>query len=147
MSIVVARKGNKIYSIGKGVSHNAPPKYLGFCPRRDVLWCDKNIVGHPFDTIKVRRLQTASDGRFKGPMDCVFQTVSRNEGLRGFYKGFTPPLVGWVLMDSVMLGSLHVYRRVVKDNLFPEEKKLPILRTCDSRVGKWMDCVICRAHN
>jgi solute carrier family 25 (mitochondrial carnitine/acylcarnitine transporter), member 20/29 len=26
----------------------------------------------------------------------------------------TPPLVGWLFMDSVMLGSLHTYRRWMK---------------------------------
>lgn len=42
----------------------------------------------------------------------------RNEGVRGVYKGATPPLVGWMFMDSIMLGSLSVYRRVLNDNFF-----------------------------
>ena len=45
----------------------------------------KLTVGHPFDTIKVR-LQTTDKSRFKGPVDCVLQTV-RHEGVRGLYKG------------------------------------------------------------
>ncbi|KAJ9158075.1 hypothetical protein NKR19_g3702 [Coniochaeta hoffmannii] len=76
----------------------------------------KLSVGHPFDTIKVR-LQTSSRTRFSGPLECLTQTV-RNEGLRGLYKGATPPLVGWMFMDSLMLGSLTVYRRLLRDNLF-----------------------------
>jgi len=56
-------------------------------------------VGHPFDTIKVR-LQTSDNAQFKGPLDCVLQTV-RKEGLAGLYKGATPPLVGWMFMDSL----------------------------------------------
>ena len=52
-----------------------------------------------FDTIKVR-LQTTNKAQFKGPLDCVLQTV-RNEGIRGLYKGATPPLVGWMFMDSM----------------------------------------------
>ena len=52
-----------------------------------------------FDTIKVR-LQTTDKSKFKGPLDCLVQTV-RNEGVRGVYKGATPPLVGWMFMDSV----------------------------------------------
>jgi|SRR5579871_4742887 len=59
----------------------------------------KLSVGHPFDTIKVR-LQTSQRSQFKGPLDCVLQTV-RNEGFRGLYKGATPPLVGWMFMDSL----------------------------------------------
>jgi solute carrier family 25 carnitine/acylcarnitine transporter 20/29 len=76
----------------------------------------KLSVGHPFDTIKVR-LQTSSASRFSGPWSCLTQTI-RNEGARGLYKGATPPLVGWMFMDSVMLGSLTVYRRLLRDNLF-----------------------------
>lgn len=56
-------------------------------------------VGHPFDTIKVR-LQTADKSQFSGPIRCVVQTA-RNEGVSGFYKGVTPPLVGWMAMDSM----------------------------------------------
>lgn len=52
-----------------------------------------------FDTVKVR-LQTSKDGHFKGPLDCVLRTV-RVEGVSGLYKGATPPLVGWMVMDSV----------------------------------------------
>lgn len=59
----------------------------------------KLSVGHPFDTIKVR-LQTSQRSHFKGPLDCVLQTV-KNEGFRGLYKGATPPLVGWMFMDSL----------------------------------------------
>ncbi|KAJ5902690.1 hypothetical protein N7495_003218 [Penicillium taxi] len=76
----------------------------------------KLSVGHPFDTIKVR-LQTSKDAHFSGPLDCTLQTV-RKEGVRGFYKGATPPLVGWMVMDSVMLGSLTLYRRLLLENVF-----------------------------
>ena len=74
------------------------------------------LVGHPFDTIKVR-LQTTPASRFSGPLACVAQTV-RNEGVAALYKGATPPLVGWMFMDSIMLGSLSVYRRLLRDHLF-----------------------------
>lgn len=55
--------------------------------------------------------------QFKGPLDCLMQTL-RKEGFSGLYKGATPPLVGWMFMDSVMLGSLTMYRRVLNDNVF-----------------------------
>ena len=76
----------------------------------------KLSVGHPFDTIKVR-LQTTKSSHFRGPIDCLYQTL-RNEGVRGLYKGATPPLIGWMFMDSVMLGSLTFYRRTLNENLF-----------------------------
>ncbi|KAE8379849.1 alpha-1,6 mannosyltransferase subunit [Aspergillus bertholletiae] len=81
-------------------------------------------ASHSFDTVKVR-LQTSKDGHFKGPLDCVLQTV-RKEGVSGLYKGATPPLVGWMVMDSVMLGSLTLYRRLLHENIFsmPEIRRI-----------------------
>lgn len=76
----------------------------------------KLSVGHPFDTIKVR-LQTSERSQFKGPWDCLLQTL-RKEGPAGLYKGATPPLLGWMAMDSVMLGSLTLYRRLLHGNVF-----------------------------
>ncbi|KAI8983045.1 mitochondrial carrier domain-containing protein [Pilobolus umbonatus] len=72
----------------------------------------KLIVGHPFDTVKIRMQTTSkSDGRFKGPLDCFLKTV-RKEGFTALYKGATPPLVGWMFMDSIMLGTMHNARMV-----------------------------------
>ncbi|KAI4672824.1 uncharacterized protein J4E78_001327 [Alternaria triticimaculans] len=93
----------------------------------------KLSVGHPFDTVKVR-LQTTEKSHFRGPVDCLMQTL-RKEGFAGLYKGATPPLVGWMFMDSIMLGSLSVYRRVLNDRVFnppshlqfgEQQRKLPV---------------------
>lgn len=85
----------------------------------------KLSVGHPFDTIKVR-LQTTDPSRFHGPWQCVVQTV-RHEGVRGLYKGASPPLVGWMFMDSLMLGSLTIYRRLLAENVFLPPSPSPLL--------------------
>ncbi|KAI9900432.1 hypothetical protein N3K66_004694 [Trichothecium roseum] len=86
----------------------------------------KLTVGHPFDTVKVR-MQTTDASRFRGPLQCAMQTI-KLEGVRGLYKGATPPLVGWMFMDSVLMGSLNVYRRLWADHVFRVEKKdLPAL--------------------
>ncbi|XP_039479115.1 mitochondrial magnesium exporter 1 [Drosophila santomea] len=56
------------------------------------------LVGHPLDTIKVR-LQTmptplpGQPPRYKGVIDCAARTF-RHEGVRGFYRGISAPLVG-----------------------------------------------------
>lgn len=83
----------------------------------------KLSVGHPFDTVKVR-LQTTSASHFRGPLQCVLDTV-RTEGVLALYKGATPPLVGWMFMDSVMLGSLTVYRRLLSETLFHRYSSAP----------------------
>nr|CDI56014.1 mitochondrial carrier protein [Melanopsichium pennsylvanicum 4]SNX86633.1 related to YMC2 \ len=69
----------------------------------------KLLVGHPFDTIKVR-MQCSPHGTYTGPLDCFLQ-LARRESILGLYKGATPPAFGWAITDSVLLGSLHNYRR------------------------------------
>lgn len=81
------------------------------------------VRSHPFDTIKVR-LQTSTSTQFTGPLDCLLQTV-RKEGVNGIYKGATPPLLGWMCMDSLMLGSLTLYRRLLNENVFQPLRARP----------------------
>jgi len=51
------------------------------------------LVGHPFDTIKVRlQTQSASNPVYRGSWDCVSKTV-RGEGVRALYKGMGAPIV------------------------------------------------------
>jgi solute carrier family 25 (mitochondrial carnitine/acylcarnitine transporter), member 20/29 len=57
-------------------------------------------------------------------VDCVLQTL-RKEGINGIYKGATPPLVGWMCMDSLMLGSLTLYRRLLNENVFQPLRARP----------------------
>jgi len=67
----------------------------------------KLVVGHPLDTIKVRLQMEGGykqGGKFKGPIDCLIQTI-KTEGLKGLYKGGTPPFFGWTIIDSVMFGT------------------------------------------
>lgn len=74
-----------------------PPRDAS-CSRTKARKAASNLVDR-FDTIKVR-LQTTKDAHFRGPVDCLMQTL-RKEGVAGLYKGATPPLVGWMVMDSV----------------------------------------------
>ncbi|GAA5916375.1 hypothetical protein JCM8208_003415 [Rhodotorula glutinis] len=71
----------------------------------------KLIVGHPFDVVKVR-MQCSPPGTYAGPLACLMQTI-RAEGPRALYKGATPPLIGWTISDSMLMGSLHQYRLII----------------------------------
>ncbi|KAI9269787.1 hypothetical protein BY458DRAFT_436455 [Sporodiniella umbellata] len=90
----------------------------------------KLVVGHPFDTVKIRmQTSSASEGRFKGPLDCLLKTV-RQEGPRALYKGATPPLVGlWQGLFPTMLfrswfflfwSSYHVFNLQLKSYALSE---------------------------
>ena len=63
------------------------------------------LVGHPFDTIKVR-LQTDGSGkarRFSGAWGCVKETFLK-EGVRGFYRGMAAPLVMTGTVNCLLFG-------------------------------------------
>ncbi|KKY27673.1 putative mitochondrial carrier [Phaeomoniella chlamydospora] len=123
MSSTVERSKSDSDNLSEHVTRdqNARPGLSSLTPYKGFLagvfsGVAKCVTGHPFDTIKVR-LQTSKSHQFSGPLDCVYQTL-RNEGVRGFYKGVTPPLIGWMFMDSILMGSLTTYRRVLKENIF-----------------------------
>lgn len=65
----------------------------------------KLAVGHPFDTVKVR-MQCAPTA---GVIACI-RDIVRNESLLGMYKGCTPPAIGWMFTDAILLGSLKTYQ-------------------------------------
>ncbi|PKI85201.1 hypothetical protein MVES1_001093 [Malassezia vespertilionis] len=71
----------------------------------------KLAVGHPFDTVKVR-LQCSPPGTYKGMLDCI-RSILHKEGVLGVYKGCVPPAIGWMFTDSIMLGSMHTYCRII----------------------------------
>ncbi|CAK9441005.1 uncharacterized protein LODBEIA_P48740 [Lodderomyces beijingensis] len=119
--IPVIEKEEQLWTDNDNHVPRQPSKYLGFVAGTASGFM-KNLVGHPFDTIKVR-LQTSS--RFTGTLNCLLETL-RKEGVSGLYKGFTPPLVGWVLMDATMLGSLHFYRHWLMENVYPDHSQLPL---------------------
>lgn len=131
MSAAVLKMGDKRTAIAMAESKentqtqtkSAPKHYRGFVAGvfsgiaklsgtlPAVIWlryfiANSRIVGHPFDTVKVR-LQTTDKSQFRGPLDCLLQTV-RKEGFAGLYKGATPPLVGWMFMDSMYVSISHV---------------------------------------
>ncbi|KAI1317130.1 Mitochondrial carrier protein ymc2 [Mortierella claussenii] len=73
------------------------------------------FVGQPFDTVKVR-LQTMPaplPGQmplYNGTLDCVKKTLSK-EGVKGFYKGTTTPLIGVGACVSIQFVTLQAMKR------------------------------------
>ncbi|WVQ80377.1 hypothetical protein IAT38_002482 [Cryptococcus sp. DSM 104549] len=78
----------------------------------------KLVVGHPFDTIKTR-LQCAPTGTYTGAWDCFTRTIAK-EGPRALYKGASVPAISWGMTDSILMGSLHNYRKFLLTHGFGE---------------------------
>jgi len=69
------------------------------------------LVGHPLDLVK-SRLQIANSP-YRGVLHCISQTAS-TEGLRGFYKGLSPPLVMTGYTNAVLFTANGLALRLVR---------------------------------
>lgn len=70
------------------------------------------LVGHPFDTVKVR-LQTQPSGsgaKYKGTLHC-FRCILKEESVVGLYKGISSPLAGLAFINAIVFG---VYGNTLK---------------------------------
>ena len=77
------------------------------------------LVGHPFDTIKVRLQTEGLSGKFKGPIHCLKETYS-NEGIKGVYKGMAAPLVLTGGLNAIMFGiQFQIASEFAKHRLGP----------------------------
>jgi len=75
------------------------------------------VVGHPFDTLKVR-LQTmplpkpGESPLYTGMMDCIRKTLA-NEGVKGLYKGMGAPLVGVAPIFAISFMGFKVGKQIL----------------------------------
>jgi len=71
------------------------------------------LVGHPFDTLKVRlQTQSHTNPTYSGLGDCVRKTWAA-EGAKGFYKGVASPLVGQMVFNAVQFAAYGEAKRLV----------------------------------
>ncbi|KAF7652699.1 hypothetical protein LDENG_00093800 [Lucifuga dentata] len=62
------------------------------------------LVGHPFDTVKVRlQVQSASKPLYHGTFHC-FQSIIRQESVFGLYKGIGSPMMGLTFINAIVFG-------------------------------------------
>lgn len=79
---------------------------------------------HPLDTIKSR----VQNGLFPSISSCVRHTW-REEGLRGFYRGVTPPLCFCGLQNSILFSLNQTMTNVVTPAGHDSRTPLPLWRT------------------
>lgn len=62
------------------------------------------IVGHPFDTVKVRlQVQNMEKPQYRGTLHC-FQSIIKQESVLGLYKGLGSPLMGLTFINALVFG-------------------------------------------
>ncbi|KAI9790151.1 MAG: hypothetical protein M1816_005351 [Peltula sp. TS41687] len=85
------------------------------------------VVEYPFDTVKVR-LQSQPDGqplRYQGPLDC-FKRSLQQDGLRGFYRGLSAPMVGAAAETSSLFFSYRIAKNLLQSTIYTPSSPLPL---------------------
>jgi solute carrier family 25 carnitine/acylcarnitine transporter 20/29 len=74
------------------------------------------LVGHPFDTIKVRlQTQPRENPLYNGVMDCIRKTI-KWEGIRGLFAGMASPFVGQIIFRGNLFFAYGLGKRYFSDD-------------------------------
>eukprot|EP00744_Colponema_vietnamica_P016320 GILI01022894.1.p1 GENE.GILI01022894.1~~GILI01022894.1.p1 ORF type:complete len:319 (-),score=68.34 GILI01022894.1:215-1171(-) len=93
------------------------------------------VVGHPFDTLKVRlQTQTTANAQFKGAVDCLLQTVKK-EGIRGLYKGMGSPFATVPIVNAVVFAAYGQAKLVVSGGQETSDEQLSVTQLVAA--GAW----------
>ncbi|KDR08335.1 mitochondrial basic amino acids transporter-like [Zootermopsis nevadensis] len=75
--------------------------------------CAGIMMGHPFDTIKVRlQTQNFRNPQYKGAVDCL-TSILKKESIWGLYKGMSSPMAGVAVVNAVVFGVYGNFQRHV----------------------------------
>ncbi|XP_071488931.1 mitochondrial basic amino acids transporter-like [Diadema setosum] len=77
------------------------------------------LVGHPFDTVKVRlQMQSSLAPKYNGIIHC-FVTIAKQETVFGLFKGMASPLLGLTFINTIVFGVQgNIMRRFEEPTLF-----------------------------
>ncbi len=92
------------------------------------------MIGHPFDTVKVR-LQS---GFSSGVLHCTTRLL-RNEGVSGFFKGLSSPMMTVPLVNAVVFGAYGQARDALVARRDPLDADKP-LSMREGMIAGGFDC-------
>ncbi|XP_071386346.1 mitochondrial basic amino acids transporter-like isoform X1 [Centroberyx affinis] len=94
------------------------------------------LVGHPFDTVKVRlQVQNVDKPLYRGTFHC-FQSIVRQESMLGLYKGIGSPMMGLTFINAIVFGVQgNTMRRLGQDT--------PMNQFLAGAAAGAIQCVIC----
>ncbi|KAL7269096.1 mitochondrial ornithine carrier protein [Rhizina undulata] len=106
------------------------------------------VIEYPFDTVKVR-LQSQPDDRplrYRGPLDCFKQSLQQG-GIRGLYRGISPPLVGAAAENSALFFSYNLAQKFARQTSYSDlspETALPMnaLVMCGAASGAFASFIL-----
>lgn len=128
-------------------SHHVHGPFLTEFLAGTVGGCCEVLVGHPFDTVKVR-IQTQSSTKpiYTGAVDCFKKTLEK-EKINGLYRGVTPPLITVGFCSAIIFSSNGYFRRLLNTNPIgdPASSDLSTGRTAlaGAMTGSIIACFYC----
>ncbi|XP_016339941.1 mitochondrial basic amino acids transporter-like, partial [Sinocyclocheilus anshuiensis] len=94
------------------------------------------LVGHPFDTVKVRlQVQSVDKPLYRGTYHC-FQSIVRQESMLGLYKGIGSPMMGLTFINAIVFGMQGNAMRVLGADT-------PLHQFLAGAAAGFIQCVIC----
>lgn len=105
------------------------------------------IVGHPFDTVKVKLQSMKQPGpgklpEYSGAMDVV-RKVMRREGIRGLYAGIQAPLPFVAVFNATLFASNGTMRKIIGQGRRDDELSLPEVGLAGIGAGAAVSLVAC----
>ncbi|EME30592.1 Mitochondrial carnitine/acylcarnitine carrier-like protein [Galdieria sulphuraria] len=105
------------------------------------------LVGHPFDTIKVKLqnqpwVPPGQTPQYTGAIDAVKKTVGK-EGLGGLYKGMGAPLAFVAVFNAVLFASNGQMKRIVHGEDDKSLMTIPEFALCGAGAGLAVSFVAC----
>lgn len=94
------------------------------------------LVGHPFDTVKVRlQVQNVDKPLYRGTFHC-FQSIIRQESVFGLYKGIGSPMMGLTFINAIVFGVQGNTMRYL-------DKDTPLNQFLAGSAAGAIQCVVC----
>lgn len=105
------------------------------------------IVGHPFDTVKVKLQNMSRPAPGEAPaytsaIDCARKTVV-NEGPAGLYRGITAPMAFVAVFNAVLFAANSTMRKLIGKGRHVDELSMAELGACGVGAGfavSWVAC-------
>ncbi|XP_063079461.1 mitochondrial basic amino acids transporter [Engraulis encrasicolus] len=94
------------------------------------------LVGHPFDTVKVRlQVQSVEKPLYRGTFHC-FQSIIKQESMTGLYKGVGSPMMGLTFINAIVFGVQGNTMRLLGQDT-------PLNQFAAGAAAGAIQCVIC----
>ncbi|KAJ3178398.1 hypothetical protein HDU85_005196 [Gaertneriomyces sp. JEL0708] len=99
------------------------------------------VVGHPFDTLKVRLQTQPSPPLYTSALDCFRKTLS--EGTSALYKGVVSPLFGVGICNAVLFSTNGMLRNLIGGHSDPARMTIQQHTLCGALSGAVISFVNC----